>query len=162
VLIPGAAEAIRALNDAGYLVIVVTNQAGIARGYYDEAALHVLHDHLHASLAAQDARIDAVYFCPHHPDFTGACACRKPMPGMLTQAAADHGIDLTHSWLVGDSAGDLGAARAVGCRAILVRTGYGRAVESALAAGAAPRPDAIVDDIGAAARWILATDRASD
>lgn len=157
-LIPGAARAIRALNGAGYRVIVVTNQAGIARGYYGESALHALHSHLRATLAAEGARIDAFYFCPHHPDFTGACACRKPMPGMLTQAAVDHGIDLTRSWLIGDSAGDLGAARAAGCRSILVRTGYGRAVESAIAGDAAPRPDAIVDDVGAAIAWILASD----
>jgi len=154
-LIDGVAAAIRALNQAGWLVIVVTNQAGIARGYYDVRAVHALHAHLGAVLAHQGARIDAFYLCPHHPDYSGPCACRKPEPGMLRQAAVDHQIDLARSWFVGDSAADLGAARAVGCRAVLVRTGYGRAVEAQVIAGALPRPDAIVNDIGAAVRLIL-------
>jgi D-glycero-D-manno-heptose 1,7-bisphosphate phosphatase len=155
-LIPGVPAAIRALNDAGLLVIVVTNQAGIARGYYDEAALHALHEHMAEALATEGAHIDGFYFCPHHPDFSGPCACRKPRPGMLLQAAEDHRIDLAQSWMIGDSAGDLGAARAAGCRAVLVRTGYGREVEAQIVAGELPRPDAIVDDIGAAVRLILA------
>lgn len=154
-LIDGVAAAIRALNEAGLPVIVVTNQAGIARGYYDVCAVHALHAHLGAILAQQGARIDAFYFCPHHPDYSGRCACRKPEPGMLRQAAADYQIDLARSWFVGDSAADLGAARAVGCRAVLVRTGYGRAVEAQIIAGSLPHPEAIVDDIEAAVRLIL-------
>lgn len=162
VLVPGAIEAIRALNQAGYLVLVVTNQAGIARGYYDEAALHRLHDHLAQLLVAAGARLDGIFFCPHHPDFGSPCNCRKPAPGMLLRAAAEHNLDLRRCWLVGDSAGDMGAGRAVGCRTLLVRTGYGAQTEAMLdTADRSSRPDAIVDDIGAAVRLILAQDSQS-
>lgn len=160
VLVPGAAVAIRALNQAGYQTIVVTNQAGIARGYYDEGALHHLHAHLAEVLAAADARLDAIYFCPHHPDFSGPCACRKPAPGMLLRAAAERQLDLDQSWLIGDTAGDLGAGQAAGCRTVLVRTGYGRETEATLGVAETDgRPDAVVEDIGAAARFILAQER---
>jgi D-glycero-D-manno-heptose 1,7-bisphosphate phosphatase len=157
-LISGAAQAIRRLNEAGYLVIVVTNQAGIARGYYAESDLHALHEHMAALLAAEGARIDAFYFCPHHPDFTGPCSCRKPAPGMLRAAERDHNLDLRQSWLIGDTAGDVGAGVAAGCRTILVRTGYGARTEPDLAEHQ-NRPDAVVDDIGAAVRWLLEQDR---
>lgn len=158
VLVPGAAAAIRSLRQAGFSVIVVTNQAGIARGYYDEAALHALHEEIQRRLAAEGARIDAFYFCPHHPEFSGACECRKPAPGMLKQAAQDHAIDLAHSWLIGDTSGDIGAGSAVGCRTILVRSGYGAQAEAALNADVAPQPEAIVDNLSAAADYILAHD----
>lgn len=155
VLVPGAIAAVRALNDAGLLVVLVTNQAGIARGLYDEAALHTLHEYVTEQFRAGGARLDAIYFCPHHPEFTGACACRKPAPGMLLRAAADHDLDLRRSWLVGDAASDLEAGRAVGCRTILVQTGYGTRTLAAIEAGQTPRPDAVVHDIGAAVRWIM-------
>ena len=158
-LVPGAAEAVRALSRAGFLAVVVTNQAGIARGYYDEAALHTLHEEMQRRLAAEGARIDAFYFCPHHPEFGGACECRKPAAGMLSQAAQDHGIDLARSWLIGDTSGDIGAGCAVGCRTVLVRSGYGAQTEAALVSGDAPQPEAIVDDLRAAATYILAHDR---
>jgi D-glycero-D-manno-heptose 1,7-bisphosphate phosphatase len=161
VLVPGAAPAVRSLKEAGWLVIVVTNQAGIARGYYDEAAMHTLHEHIKHLLAAEDAQLDGIYFCPHHPDFGGSCTCRKPAPGMLRQAARDHGIDLARSWIVGDTSGDIGAGRAAGCRAILVRSGYGRQVESAIRSRAEPQPEAIVDDLPAAAAYILAHQHSS-
>lgn len=153
-LIPGAAQAIRRLNGAGYLVVVVTNQAGIARGFFDAAAVHQLHAHLAAVLASHGARVDAFYFCPHHPEFTAACACRKPEPGMLLRAADEHAIDLSRSWLVGDTIGDLGAGDAAGCRTVLVRTGYGARTAAQLTPGI-PAPEAVVADIGAAVEYIL-------
>jgi D-glycero-D-manno-heptose 1,7-bisphosphate phosphatase len=155
VLIPSAAQAVRTLNQAGYLVIVVTNQAGIARGYYDEAALHAFHAHFSNVLAASGAHLDAIYFCPHHPDFTGTCMCRKPAPGLLQRAAAEWCIDLQQSWLIGDNSSDIKAGCAGGCRTILVRSGYGAQVEARLSIDEAVRPDTIVDDIGAAVRYIL-------
>jgi D-glycero-D-manno-heptose 1,7-bisphosphate phosphatase len=158
-LVPGAAQAIRALKESGWLVIIVTNQAGIARGYYDEAALHTLHEHLKHSLAVDGAQLDAIYFCPHHPDFSGVCDCRKPAPGMLQQAARDYGIDLAQSWIIGDNTGDIGAGRAVGCRTILVRSGYGKQVEAALRSGAELWPETIVDDLPAAVAYILGQGR---
>jgi D-glycero-D-manno-heptose 1,7-bisphosphate phosphatase len=156
-MIPGAAEAIARLNRAGWPVIVVSNQAGIARGLYDVVALEHLHAHLQQVLARHGAHVDAFYVCPHHPDFTGPCACRKPAPGMLLRAAEEHSIDLARSWLIGDSVGDMGAGRAAGCHTILVRTGYGETVERHIDDGSGERPDAIVAALPDAVAYILAT-----
>jgi D-glycero-D-manno-heptose 1,7-bisphosphate phosphatase len=122
--IDGVPEAIRLLNDAGYLVLVVTNQSGVARGYYDEAAIHALHDHMRDTLAAQGARIDAFYYCPHHPNgtigaYTMRCDCRKPGSGMLEQAARDWPIDRARSFMIGDKDIDIAAATAFGIRSAL-------------------------------------------
>ncbi len=119
--IDGAAEAIKLLNDAGYLVIVLTNQSGVARGYYDEAAIGILHAHMQAYLAARGARIDAFYYCPHHPQGTVArfaitCACRKPGIGMFEQAATDWPLDRARSFMIGDKDIDVEAATAFGIR----------------------------------------------
>jgi histidinol-phosphate phosphatase family protein len=132
VLIAGAADAIAAINRGGFPVVVVTNQAGIGRGMYGADAYHGVNRAIDGLLALAGAHIDAWYFCPHLPDAN--CACRKPRPGMLLAAARDLGFDLVKSVLVGDKVSDLEAARAVGARTVLVRTGYGREVESELAA----------------------------
>lgn len=127
--IPGAAEAIRLLNRAGFLVVVVTNQSGVARGYYTEQDVYQLHRHIEQLLLMADARIDAWYYCPHHPagqhPYNLDCDCRKPRTGMLEQAAQDLGIDLSRSWMVGDKQVDVEAGIAAGCRPLLVLTGYG-------------------------------------
>lgn len=149
----GAIEAIRLLNRAGLFVVVVTNQSGIARGYYSEEDLAVLHRHIDALLAAAGVRVDAWYYCPHHPEgrepYRQSCVCRKPLPGMLEQAARDHGIDLSRSWMVGDKLVDVEAALAAGCRPVLVRTGYGEGMQKHL-------PDGVpcCEDLLAAARLI--------
>lgn len=132
VFIPGAPEAIRRLKDAGYLVVVVTNQSGVARGYYSLADVDRLHRHIQGELAKAGTSIDAFYVCPHHPsEGTGAfrvdCDCRKPKPGLLRRAAEDLAIDLEASYLVGDKPADIDAARSAGCEPILVLTGYGHA-----------------------------------
>jgi D-glycero-D-manno-heptose 1,7-bisphosphate phosphatase len=119
----GAAEAVRLLNEAGFRVVVVTNQSGIARGLYDEDTLRRLHTHMQEMLAQQGARIDAFYYCPHHPQgsvarFAIACECRKPKTGMLEQAARDHPVDRGHSFLIGDKDDDVAAAAAFGIRGI--------------------------------------------
>jgi D-glycero-D-manno-heptose 1,7-bisphosphate phosphatase len=137
VLIPGAGPAIASLNRAGIPVVVVTNQAGIARGYLSESRLAEIHGRLEALLAAEGARIDAIYYCPHHPTdgvapYRLQCSCRKPQPGMLLQAATDLGIDLPRSSMIGDKAVDLEAGARAGCRPILVKTGYGRETWSQL------------------------------
>lgn len=158
--IPGTIEAIRHLNRAGLPIVVVTNQAGIARGRYPVAAVEMLHKHIQMLLLDQGAHVDAFFFCPHHPDFTGPCACRKPAPGMLLTAAKHYHIDLRQSWLIGDAAGDIGAGQAVGCRTVLVRTGHGTAYEGALRTGTAHlQPDAIVDALPQAVDLILAGQR---
>jgi D-glycero-D-manno-heptose 1,7-bisphosphate phosphatase len=113
--IPGVAEAVRLMNEAGFYVFVVTNQAGVARGYYSEAAIDQIHRHMQDVLKAEGAHIDAFYYCPHHPEgtvkeFAISCRCRKPGPGMLEQAARDWPIDLSRSFLIGDRDHDLAAA----------------------------------------------------
>lgn len=159
VLIPGAAEAIAALAATDAAIVVVTNQAGIARGFYTERELHAVTARLAAQVARAGGRIDATYFCPHHPDagigeLRQTCACRKPAPGMLERAAREHGLDLARSILVGDKLTDLQAGRAVGCATVLVRTGYGAAEEvAALAAGAC---DEVATSLPAAVPWLLA------
>ena len=119
----GAIDAIRWANEHGYLVIVVTNQSGIARGYYDEAAVHRLHDWMNAELAAHGAHIDAFYYCPHHPEapvpaYAKNCDCRKPAPGMLLRAIREHHIDPAASFLFGDGARDVAAAGRAGVKGV--------------------------------------------
>jgi D-glycero-D-manno-heptose 1,7-bisphosphate phosphatase len=134
-LIPGSAEAIAALNRAGWPIVVVTNQAGVARGYFPETAVTCVHRHMARELAAYGAVIEAFYFCPHHPEaeierYRIACACRKPSPGMLHRAADELGIDLERSWMIGDRISDLEAGAAAGARTILVRTGLGAGADT--------------------------------
>lgn len=152
---PGAVEAIRLLNQAGYLVVVVTNQSGVARGYYTEADVKTLHSHIDQVLIAQGARVDAWYYCPHHeqgkPPYNQACDCRKPMPGMLRQAALDHAIDLNRSWMVGDKPADVEAGQAAGCRPVLVMTGYGAETAEKLSLKVPCYPDLLT-----AAQFIVA------
>ena len=128
--IPGAPEAIKKLKDAGFLVIVVSNQSGIARGYFDELDVAQIHQHMQTELATYGTLIDAFYFCPHHPDeglgaYKVQCECRKGKPGMLLQAALEHDLDLQHSFMVGDKLADIVAGERAGCKSILVLTGYG-------------------------------------
>jgi D-glycero-D-manno-heptose 1,7-bisphosphate phosphatase len=154
--IPGAPEAIGLLKAAGFLVIVVTNQSGIARGYFDEAAVRRLHSHMDELLARHGTSVDAYYLCPHHPlhgsgDYRRDCGCRKPLPGMLVEAAGDFSIDLAASYVVGDKLADVAAGFAAGCRPLLVRTGYGEEESAALPPGVP-----CCDDLLDAARRIVA------
>ncbi len=128
VLYDGIGPDLHRLQAAGFHLVVITNQSGIARGYFTEADLSRMHDHLAAELARFGVRLDGVYFCPHHvdgvvPDLAVACECRKPQPGMLTRAAADLGLDLARSWFVGDILDDVEAGNRAGCRTILVDLG---------------------------------------
>lgn len=131
--IPGAAEAIRMLNQSATMVVVVTNQSGVGRGYYTEEDVENLHRHIDGELERYGAHVDVWLYCPHHPDGRGSyalpCACRKPLPGMLKTAAARHDIDLSRSIMIGDKRADVEAGLAAGCRTVLVRTGYGRSEE---------------------------------
>ena len=155
-LLPGAPEAVRLLNEAGFKVVVVTNQSGVARGLFTEAFVAEVHRAMSEILGCRGARIDRFYYCPHHPEGMGpyrqTCRCRKPEPGMLLRAAADLDLDLGRSYLVGDTPKDLEAARRAAVKGILVRTGYGR--ESA--GGEGPAAAHVADDLPAAARWIIA------
>lgn len=127
-LYTGIAPGLRRLAVAGFRLIVVTNQSGIARGLFTEADLQGMHEYLANELAHHDVTIDAFYHCPHHPDgvvpdLAVVCACRKPQPGMLLRAAADLGLDLRRSWFVGDVLDDIEAGNRVGCRTVLVDLG---------------------------------------
>lgn len=154
---PFSVDAIRTLNDAGFAVVVVTNQSGIGRGIVPEPFVGEAHLHIGARVAAGGGRIDAFYYCPHHPSAIDpslrACDCRKPQPGLLRRAAADLGLDLPRSFVVGDRWQDLGAGLADGVRGVLVRTGVGLDQERQGGAGLAGAT--IVDDLAAAAAWIL-------
>ncbi|MCU1737716.1 MULTISPECIES: D-glycero-beta-D-manno-heptose 1,7-bisphosphate 7-phosphatase [Pseudomonas] len=121
--LPGAIEAIAQLSRAGWTVAVATNQSGIARGYYDIATLEAMHERLRSLVAQQGGELGLVVYCPHGPD--EGCACRKPKPGMLHAIAEHYGVSLARLWFVGDSLGDLEAARAVDCQPVLVKTGKG-------------------------------------
>jgi D-glycero-D-manno-heptose 1,7-bisphosphate phosphatase len=129
-LYPWAVDAVRLINRAGLLAVVVTNQAGVARGYFPESVIAEVHELLSAAMAAGGARLDGIYYCPHHPEvgeppYRADCDCRKPRPGLLRRAAADLGADLSRSFVVGDRHGDLSVAWSVGARGALVKTGYG-------------------------------------
>lgn len=132
--IEGTQEAIRLLNEAGYKVVVITNQAGVARGYYTEEDVDRLHRYINKRLAESGAHIDAFYYCPHHPEngigkYQIACDCRKPKIGMFLQAEKLFDIDKGNSWMIGDKLIDIEAGKNYGVRTVLVRTGYGREME---------------------------------
>ena len=130
-IIPGVPEAVRLLNDLGFLVIVLTNQSGIARGYYSIDLVRQIHDLLQKTLKKEaNATIDAILFCPHHPhgtvsEYTMECDCRKPKTGLIKQACMDFEIDLTQSFVIGDMASDMELANQAGVKGIMVETGYG-------------------------------------
>jgi D-glycero-D-manno-heptose 1,7-bisphosphate phosphatase len=157
-LYPWSIDAVRALNRSGFRVIMVTNQSGVARGFFTEAVVEDVHRRIAGLLEAGGARIDAYYYCPHHPDgkierYAQLCDCRKPARGLVDRAAREFGIDPASSFVVGDRWLDIQLARAVGARGVLVRTGYGLTQESRPPeAGAA---DAVVDNLIEAVSWIL-------
>jgi D-glycero-D-manno-heptose 1,7-bisphosphate phosphatase len=149
-LVPGTVEALASLRDAGLPYVIVTNQSGIARGIYSEDDYRAVAARHHEILESAGVPPEATRHCPHHPDVTGPCDCRKPDTGMHRSAAAEHGLDLARSFYVGDKPTDVEPARALGGSGILVRTGYGRRHERDIG------PDVeIVDDLGAAVRRIL-------
>ena len=123
--LPGVAEALKRLRAVGYVLVVVSNQSGIARGMYDREALRQLEEWVNAELAAKNAAIDAWYYCPHLPEITGPCECRKPEPGLLLQAARDLELDLANSWMIGDRVRDVQAGIAAGCSSVLLRPPVG-------------------------------------
>lgn len=154
---PYTADAMARLRRAGFAIVVVTNQAGIARGFFDEAFVRSVHAHLNTLLPA-DAVPDAYYFCPHHPEgvveaYRAECPCRKPAPGMVTQAVADLVLDLSRSFVVGDKWLDVGLANQAGARGILVRTGYGADTADAPPEGV--RAECVVPTLREAADYII-------
>jgi D-glycero-D-manno-heptose 1,7-bisphosphate phosphatase len=152
-MFPFVADALRRLNEAGYPVIVVSNQSGVARGYFPESLVQEVTELMKKQLAEAGAKVDAVYYCPHSSSEN--CACRKPKTGLLECAARDHAIDLCRSFIVGDRSIDIELARNVRARGILVRTGYGEGELAWHAAEWSAPPDCIGDDLAQAVGWIL-------
>ena len=160
-LLSRSAEAIRRLNAAGVPAVVVTNQAGIARGYFSQDVLDAVNATLVAQLAEAGARLDGVYVCPHHPTegappYRARCECRKPKPGLLRRAAAELGLDLARSTMIGDKPSDLVPGREVGAATVLVLTGYGRGEWEYHRDRFAVKPDHVADDLLDAVEWALA------
>ncbi len=152
-MFPFVAAALRRLNEAGYPVIVVSNQSGLARGYFPESFLHEVTKLMKQQVSEEGAKIDDVYYCPHASSEN--CSCRKPKIGMLECAARDHAIDLQRSFVIGDRYIDVELARNAGARGVLVRTGYGEGEVAWHAAKWPAPPDFIANDLAQAVDWIL-------
>jgi len=153
-IFPRAVEAIRLVNARGMKAVVISNQSGIARGYFTEDFVRSVHDRINQLLGAEGARIDGFYVCPHHPVhgsgiYKRDCDCRKPKPGLLLQAAAEMNIDLARSYMIGDMLKDIEAGKKAGARGILVKTGYGSNIVRT------DMPAYIAEDILDAVKWIL-------
>lgn len=165
-LLPWAAPAIRALNKAGHLVIVVTNQAGVARGYFTEDLLKEVFQKMENDLAAEGAHIDQIYYCPHHPsvgpeEYRKDCPCRKPNSGMLEKACRDFDIDLSASYLIGDRQSDIKFGQSHDLHSIMVLTGYGRGEFAYTKDTWSNIPDHISENIQEAVQYILKKEQPS-
>ncbi len=159
VLLPGVAGAIRRLNSLQVPVVVVTNQSGLARGYFPQSLLEAVHEAMQRQLQAEGAHVDGIYVCPHHPEakearYRANCTCRKPKTGLLEQAARELSLDLPRSYMVGDRWSDLRCGAAAGMATVLVRTGYGRGEELYIGPQETVQPDFVADDLAIAVRWI--------
>ncbi|MBW2047085.1 MAG: HAD family hydrolase [Deltaproteobacteria bacterium] len=160
VLLPGSAEAIRLFNENGYLVVVVSNQSGVGRGYFPLELVNEVHDRMKTLLAGEGARVDGIFFCPHYPggklpEYSVSCECRKPGTGLIKMACESFDIDLENSYVIGDRSTDVELARNAGARGILVKTGYGRGDLEYVFPGLPFRPFHTADDLLEAARWIV-------
>lgn len=155
-----SAEAVRILNDKEWLAVLVTNQAGVARGYFTEDLIGQVHGVLKADLERGGALLDGIYYCAHHPSvgvppYRFDCECRKPKPGLIQRAAADLDIDLTRSWMIGDRYGDVELARNAGVHSALVLSGYGRGEWEYQRSGWKHQPELIAEDLLEAVRMII-------
>jgi len=160
-LYPWSVEAVRLANAGGFLAVVVTNQAGVARGYYPESLVHEIHAQMRSDMEKGGARLDGIYVCLHHPSvgeppYRQDCGCRKPRPGLLRQAEADLQVDLRRSWMVGDRPNDMEVAWNAGARAALVRSGYGLGELQHHAGGWPRQPDMVADHLLEAVHKIVA------
>jgi D-glycero-D-manno-heptose 1,7-bisphosphate phosphatase len=159
-LVEGAAPSISRLKDAGMAVVMVTNQSGVARGYFGLAAVEEIHQRVRELLGAEGTQLDGIYYCPHLPmahqsPFGGVCLCRKPYTGMAQEAASVLKLDLKRAFVVGDKLDDMGLANRLRVPGVLVRTGYGRDSEFLLGKPGSPQADIVVPNIVSAVDWIL-------
>ena len=159
-LFPYAAPALKHLNENGWLAILVTNQAGVARGYFSEDTIQRVHAAMMDRLESNGARLDAIYYCAHHPSvgeppYRVDCECRKPKPGLIARAAQDFDINLAESWMVGDRYSDVELARNAGVKSMFVLSGYGRGELEHQRAGWMEQPDLVAEDLLTAVRLII-------
>ncbi len=159
-LIDGAAEAVALLNRYGLRAIVATNQSGVARGYFPEALLSRLHEKLQGLLEERGAKLDAVYYCPHHPEvgeppYRQTCECRKPAVGMIRRAEREFSVDASRSYVVGDKLSDIEFGKGAGCKSVLVLTGYGKGEWEFNRRQLNCAPDHVAADILDASKWIV-------
>lgn len=159
-LLPRSVGAIRTLNQAGFQVVVVTNQSGVARGYFTEEMVSKVHQRLIKLLQQEGAHLNRIYYCPHHPEegnppYQRDCSCRKPKPGMLLEASRELNLDLPRSFMVSDKYSDLQMAHQLGVKGILVLTGYGEEELSQVFQRGNPPPDYVAEDLEDAAQWII-------
>jgi D-glycero-D-manno-heptose 1,7-bisphosphate phosphatase len=159
-LLPSVAQAIRLLNEHGWKVVVITNQSGVARGYFPESLVHQVHKKMRDLLKGEGAYLDGVYYCPHHPDvgippYRQNCRCRKPATGLIEEAMKELDLDCSQSYMVGDRGMDIEFARQVGSKAILVLTGYGKGEWKYFGDHWKVKPDYVAEDLLAAVQWIL-------
>ncbi len=159
-LLPGVGQAIRLLNQHGWKTVVVTNQSGVARGYFPESLIHQVHQKMKKLLESEEAHLDGIYYCPHHPDlgvppYRQKCRCRKPATGMIEEAMKEFALDLSQSYMVGDRGVDIEFAHHIGAKAILVLTGYGRGEWEYSGAQWKVKPDHVAQDLLEAVQWIL-------
>lgn len=155
-----AAEAIRLVNEAGWRAIILTNQSGVARGYFTEDFLSEIHAQMEESLRLQEARVDAIYYCAHHPEFGLPpyrldCDCRKPKPGLIQRAARDFDLDPAGCFVIGDRYRDIEMGHAAGARGVMVMTGYGREEYETQRRDWPRQPDHVAGNLLDAVKWIL-------
>lgn len=163
-MLPRSAEAIRRINEAGFLAFVITNQSGVARGLFEESLIHEVHSTLTRWLGDAGAHLDGIYYCPHHPregspPWRQECDCRKPKPGLLVRAAREHDVDLSASYMVGDTVLDIEAARNAGATGVLVLTGYGKGDLTYRMEPRGLTPAHVARDLLEAVGWILERER---
>jgi len=167
VLLPRVGEAIRLLNRRGLKTVVVTNQSGVARGYFPESLIHLVHQRMEELLGQEGAHLDGIYYCPHHPDagsppYRQKCRCRKPDTGLVDEATRSLDLDCSKSYMIGDRGPDLEFARRIGAKGILVLTGYGRGEWEYCRDQWNAEPDYVAQDLYEAVQWILRQDSDRD
>lgn len=159
-LLPRVGQAIRLLNEHGWKAVVITNQSGVARGYFPESLIHEVHQKMQELLKKEGAHLDGIYYCPHHPDvgsspYRQKCRCRKPAPGLIEDAVKDLDLDTSESYMIGDRAMDIEFAHPMGAKAILVLTGYGKGEWEFARNQWQSKVDYVAEDLLGAAEWIL-------
>ncbi len=164
VLLPGTAEAVRLLNEHGFLAIIVTNQSGVARGYFPIELVNEVHEHLKELLRKEGAYVDGIFFCPHYHrgevgEYTIECNCRKPRPGLIEKARKNLDIDMAGSYLIGDRVSDIELAKRCNLKGVLVKTGYGKGDLEYVFPNSRAKPLHVAKDLLAAVRWIIKDDR---